>query len=124
MKKTLVITSILCLFLNSCNNTQPIPKDIIGKWQCVYASQGPTISSENSVKNMKIQFDEKSYTYQASLTYSETGKYWVEEHNLYTRVEGQEDKNMLIVKLTADSLELGMSYAGMPGKMIYLKVKE
>jgi len=97
---------ILCLSCQSGENN----KYIVGEWEkenwYVKQTQKPI------AQTMHFQFDslgEYSIDYGSEI---EKGKYWINYGQLYTQEEGQNEKNVQIVRLDSNTLILEMNRSG------------
>lgn len=85
-------------------------KLISGKWQAISWTDGNNKELEQT-KNVKFVFSEGKYSY-VNNEISEKGTYKVENDMLFTTAEKENEMMVKIMRLTKDSLILGMNRAG------------
>lgn len=119
-KTKLILFSLL--FLLGCGAESGTPEAIFGKWQGVsWTVEG---SGENrNAAAVYFQFQDANQ-YQAEFgDQQESGSFKVEGDKLYTTAEGQMQKMVRIVKLTADTLEMEMNRGGVKENLVLKKAE-
>ena len=121
MKKIVTITLLLCstVYWFSCESPFKTDPNIYGQWHKV--SWVIDQSGEEMKGEMAFSFDEDG-TYQVKFgNQEEKGVFQIKEDKLYTTAEGQAEKFVKIIQLTADSLQLKMNRAGRMETVVLVK---
>ena len=121
MKKTLTITLFFCstLYWFSCESPFKTDPNIYGQWHKV-----SWIIDQTGVEmNVKIDFTfNEDGSYQVDYgNQQEQGIFQIKEDKLYTTADGQAEKFVKIIQLTADSLQFKMNRAGRMETVVLVK---
>jgi len=109
------------LFLASCGDKPATPEVIYGQWQGVSWTVEGKEAGMNAAA-VKFQFFAPQ-EYEASFgDQQEKGTFSVTGDKLYTNAEGQMQKMVRMVRLTADTLEMEMNRAGVKENLLLKKV--
>lgn len=111
MKHFIAFTLLLLVFcgcgIGLGENNEKLLK---GNWQAISWTNANNKTLEET-KNVKFSFENGSYSY-INNTINEMGTYKVENDMLFTKPSKENEMMVKIVKITKDSLILGMNRAG------------
>ncbi len=103
----------------SCKGFTGTPEELYGNWTTAEWTIDKTGERING--KMDFRFDSSGRYLVDYGSEKEKGAYSVEGDRLYTTEDGQARKYVKIIKLTADSLALGMNRAGRLETLILIK---
>jgi hypothetical protein len=108
------------LFLASCGSETAIPEAIYGNWKGVsWSVEGQDTGLDAAA--VSFQFTAPT-AYTATFgDQQEKGTFKVDGDKLYTTAEGQMQKMVKIIRLTADTLEMEMNRAGTKENLVLKK---
>ena len=126
MKKYTILVCFLGLAIFTGCGEQLDQTLLYGTWQAdLFIETGKP--KELNLSNMKFSFNDKDiYTYQSNLKYKEAGIYRLDGDKLYstdTLSDQRIEKAVRILKLTKDSLQLGMNNGGIEQEIFLHKVQ-
>lgn len=121
MKKALTITLLFCstLYWFSCESPFKTDPNIYGQWQktsWIIDQTGAEVSVE-----MSFLFNEDGTYHIDYGSQEEKGDFQIKGTKLYTTEEGQAEKFVKIIQLTADSLQFKMNRAGRMETVVLVK---
>lgn len=111
---------LTCILLAGCGTGDKVPEAILGQWR------GVTWTVENQPSgrdagSVRFTFD-PAQRYEAVFgDQQEKGTFKVDGNKLYTTAEGQMQKMVKIIRLSADTLEMEMNRAGTKENLILAK---
>lgn len=106
----LVVIVFTCVTIGCDTNTNNNENLLSGNWQAVGWTDANNKTLEQT-SNVKFTFGGGKYNYQNN-EINEKGTYKVENDMLFTTAEGENEMMVKIIKITKDSLILGMNRAG------------
>ena len=108
------------LFLAGCGAESGTPEAIYGNWRGVSWTVEGKEAGRNAA-SVQFQFEApKQYT-AAFGDQLEKGSFKVDGDKLYTTAEGQLQKMVKIIQLTADTLEMEMNRGGVKENLVLVK---
>lgn len=119
-KSTLLLLSLL--FLMSCGSGSGTPDAIYGKWQGVSWTVEGTDENRNAAA-VHFKFENNNQYMAEFGDQQESGSFKVEGDKLYTTAEGQLQKMVKIVEISADTLELEMNRGGVKEILVLKKTE-
>jgi Lipocalin-like domain len=120
---TFICFLLMGLLLSSCTGETKNNKLILAYWQgSSWVSNGKIL--DRNVTSTNFTFNEKEIYRFENNGNIETGTYKVENDNLFTKPEGQEEIMVKISKLTTDSLVFDMNRGGQAETLTLIKQKK
>ncbi len=116
---TLVFSVVFCILLACKSNEND--HNILGKWESV---NWIIKDSKKTLGQTIVMIMKKDGEYEIDYgSEKELGKYWISYDKLYTKETGRSEKNVQIIRLDIDTMELEMNRSGQIETLILSKVK-
>lgn len=121
MKKTITIALLFCstLYWFSCESPFKTDPNIYGEWH----KTSWVVDKTGEEMNVKMDFtfnEDGSYSIDYG-SQQEKGKFQIKDKKLYTTEDGQAEKFVKIIQLTADSLQFKMNRGGRMETVVLVK---
>lgn len=111
----LILISLISIAF-ACKNNNPKPELLDGQWQGVLMEEaGDSLAIDPSTIGFTFDQETKGYTFKSTLNYQEAGTFYLQTKYLFTidtLNQASREKSVEVLKLTNDSLILGMMNNG------------